>query len=51
MIFDKYPQGRGGDRHFWVKGFYVDTVGRDKEKIRQYIQNQTEVDRLEDRQR
>ena len=51
MIFDKYPQARGGDRHFWARGFYVDTVGRDEEKIRQYIQNQTEADRIEDRQR
>ena len=31
--------------HLWAKGFFVDTVGRDTEKIRRYIQEQEAEDR------
>ena len=50
MIFDKHPdyKKRGGNRHFWATGYYVDTVGRDEEKIRHYINTQSESDRIED---
>ena len=50
MIFDKHPEykKRGGNRHFWATGYYVDTVGRDEEKIKQYIAKQSESDRIED---
>ena len=35
MIFDKYPEyKRMNDRHFWAVGYYVDTVGRDEEVIK-----------------
>ncbi len=27
-------------QHLWARGYFVDTVGRDAEKIRRYIQNQ-----------
>jgi putative transposase len=37
MIFDKYPQQRKGDRHFWARGYYVDTVGLNEEQIKRYI--------------
>ncbi len=30
---------------FWVRGFFVDTVGRDTEKLRRYIENQEAEDR------
>jgi putative transposase len=35
-------------QHFWARGYFVSTVGRDEELIRQYIQHQDEEDhRLE----
>ena len=50
MLFDRFPECRDkGGRHFWAKGYYVDTVGRDVETIRKYIRDQTENDKLEDR--
>ena len=34
--------------HFWARGYYVSTVGRDEEVVRAYIQNQAKEDeRLE----
>ena len=37
MIFDMYPEFKQkGGRHFWAKGYYVDTVGRNEEEIRIY---------------
>ena len=38
-----------GNRHFWAKGYFVNTVGRNEAKIRKYIQNQVEADQLEDK--
>lgn len=32
-------------QHFWARGYFVSTVGRDEEVIRQYIRHQEEVDR------
>ena len=51
MVFDKHPEHKkkGGNRHFWATGYYVDTVGRNEEQIRKYIQEQSEADRLEDK--
>lgn len=39
MIFDKHAnlKYKYGNRHFWCKGYYVDTVGRNKEAIAKYI--------------
>ena len=35
-------------QHFWARGYYVSTVGRDEQAIREYIKNQEEEDgRLE----
>ena len=35
-------------QHFWARGYFVSTVGRDEEVIRQYIRNQEKEDqRLE----
>ena len=31
--------------HFWARGFYVSTVGRDEHAIRDYIQEQEEEDK------
>lgn len=46
MIFDRHAnlKYRYGSRHFWCRGYYVDTVGRNKKVIEQYIQNQLEED-------
>ncbi|MBS4024532.1 MAG: IS200/IS605 family transposase [Clostridia bacterium] len=50
MIFDKHPEYKQklGGRHFWARGYFVDTVGRNEEQIREYIRNQTEIDKRED---
>mgnify|MGYP003565987196 CR=1 FL=1 len=32
-------------KHFWARGFYVDTVGLNEEIIRKYIQEQEEKDK------
>jgi putative transposase len=50
MIFDRHPEykKRGGGRHFWATGYYVDTVGRNEEQILKYITEQDEADRLHD---
>ncbi len=46
MIFDRHAnlKYKYGNRHFWCKGFYVDTVGRNKNAIARYIQNQLQND-------
>ena len=35
-------------QHFWARGYFVSTVGRDEEVIRQYIQNQEVEDQRQD---
>ena len=35
-------------QHFWARGYFVSTVGRDEEVIRQYIQNQEAEDQRQD---
>ena len=37
-----------GNRSFWCRGYYVDTVGKNTKKIAEYIQKQLEEDRLQD---
>ena len=32
-------------QHFWARGYYVSTVGRDEEVVRQYIRSQEAEDR------
>ena len=48
MIFDRFAhlKYRYGNRHFWCRGYYVDTVGRNKTAIAKYIQNQLQEDQL-----
>ena len=50
MIFDRHAnlKYKYGDRHFWARGYYVDTVGRNKKQIQEYIKNQLEEDRIAD---
>ena len=50
MIFDRHAnlKYKYGDRHFWARGYYVDTVGRNKKQIQEYIRNQLEEDKVAD---
>jgi len=36
-------------QHFWARGYFVSTVGRDEEKVRRYIKQQEKEDRRLDR--
>ena len=49
MIFDKHPELKGGNRHFWARGYYVSTVGLNKDVLKKYIKEQEEADIIEDR--
>lgn len=46
MIFDKHAnlKYKYGNRYFWCRGYYVDTVGRNKERIAKYIREQLQED-------
>ncbi len=46
MIFDRHAnlKYKYGNRQFWCKGYYVDTVGRNKKAIEAYIRNQLQED-------
>ena len=48
MIFDQFAnlKYKYGNRHFWCRGYYVGTVGRNKEAIKKYIANQLQEDKL-----
>ena len=50
LIFDRHAnlKYKYGDRHFWARGYFVDTVGRNKEKIREYILKQLTEDKIAD---
>ena len=50
MIFDRHAnlKYKYGNQHFWCRGYYVDTVGRNKKVIEKYIQNQIEEDFVND---
>lgn len=48
MIFDRHAnlKYKYGNRHSWCRGHYVDTVGRNKKQIQEYIKNQLMEDQL-----
>jgi len=50
MIFDRHAnlKYKYGNRKFWCRGYYVDTVGRNRKVIQEYIKNQLQEDLLED---
>ena len=50
MIFDRHAnlKYKYDNRHFWCRGYYVDTVGRNKRAIAEYIRNQQKEDMIED---
>ena len=47
MIFDRFAnlKYRYGNRHFWSRGYYVDTVGKNEKRIREYVRNQLQEDK------
>ena len=46
MIFDRHAnlKYKYGNRHFWCRGYYVDTVGKNTKMIQEYIKNQLQED-------
>ena len=50
MIFERHAnlKYKYGNRHFWCRGYYVDTVGRNKKQIAEYIRNQLASDQIAD---
>ena len=46
MIFDRHAnlKYKYGNRHFWCRGYYVDTVGKNTKKIKEYIRTQLQED-------
>ena len=50
MIYEKYAnlKYKYGNRHFWCRSYYVDTVGKNKKAIAEYIRNQLKEDYEED---
>ena len=50
MIFDQHAnlKYKYGNRHFWCRGYYVDTVGRNEKTIQEYIKRQLEEDQRVD---
>ncbi len=50
MIFDRHAnlKYKYGNRHFWCRGYYVDTVGKNEKAIQEYIDNQLQEDIMAD---
>ena len=50
MIFDRHAnlKYKYGSRHFWCRGYYVDTVGKNRKVIEEYIRNQLTEDEMVD---
>ena len=50
IIFDRFAnlKYKYGNRKFWCRGYYVNTVGRNEKKITEYIRNQLIEDNLAD---
>ena len=50
LIFEKHAdmKYKYGQRQFWCRGYYVDTVGKNAKAIKEYIANQLKEDKLRD---
>ena len=50
IIFDRHGnlKYKYGNRHFWCRGYFVDTVGKNAKKIEEYIRNQLQEDKMYD---
>ena len=52
LLFERYSRIRQNFRghKFWARGYYVNTVGLDEGRVRKYIRDQEDNDRIEDSQ-
>ena len=50
MVFERHAnlKYKYGNRKFWCRGFYVDTVGQNQKRIEEYIRNQLQEDVIAD---
>ena len=50
IIFDRHAnlKYKYGSRHFWCRGYYVDTVGKNAKRIQEYIRRQLQEDATAD---
>ncbi len=50
MIFDRHGnlKYKYGNRHFWARGYYVDTMGKNEKRIAEYIRQQLQEDIMSD---
>ncbi len=50
LIFDRHAdmKYKYGQRQFWYRGYFVDTVGKNTKAIKEYIANQLKEDKLRD---
>ena len=50
LIFDRHAnlKYKYGNRHFWCRGYYVDTVGKNAKKIEEYIRRKLQEDAVND---
>ena len=48
LIYEKFAnmKFKYRNREFWCRGYYVDTVGKNAEKIKEYIANQLKEDEM-----
>ena len=48
MIYERWGRARYQyrNREFWCRGYYVDTTGKNTQKIKEYIANQLKEDQL-----
>ena len=48
MIYEQFGElkYKYRNREFWCRGYYVDTVGKNANKIKEYIRHQLEEDKL-----
>ena len=50
IIFDRHAnlKYKYGNRHFWCRGYFVDTVGKNSKRIEEYVKNQIQEDIVEE---
>lgn len=48
LIFDRHAdmKYKYGQRQFWCRGYFVDTIGKNTKAIKEYIANQLKEDRI-----
>lgn len=48
LIFERHGElkYKYGSRHFWCRGYYVSTVGKNEKAVQEYVKNQEKEDML-----